>query len=407
MNRLPVVFAALVSFFAAAAPVRAHPSIDNGMEVVTYPDRIAIRAKISLTAIDIANTIDEVAGNAIDPAKLKKAVDAHGPYLLAHLHVSADGVAARGKLLSASPPTEAATWAELDQLEATYELEYAFAKPRPAKVRLDQDVLKEFSRLGQPWMVMFVVQARQSNEKEFSQLLLSNDEPLDIACRWDNAFATTTTTPTNTGPANAVVVKTTTFAVARQYTIHGFEHIITGYDHLLFVAALVLAATRLWDLVTVVTAFAVAHTLTLTLSVLDLVRLPASVVEPVIAASIVFVALQNVIFPQQARGRARLAVAFTFGLFHGLGFAGGLLHAMEGMPAVNLAVALIAFTLGVEAAHQVLIVPLFLLLRPLRRGGEDAVEGDAMPRATLPIRVASLAISLAGTFYLVQALRRP
>jgi hydrogenase/urease accessory protein HupE len=266
-------------------------------------------------------------------------------------------------------------------------------------VRIEQDVLKEFSRLGQPWIVMFVVQARQASDKEFTQLLLSGDEPVEIACRWDNASATTAPL------TSAVTTRTTTFAVARQYTIHGFEHIITGYDHLLFVAALVLAATRLWDLVKVVTAFALAHTLTLTLAVLDLVRLPASVVEPVIAASIVFVALQNVIFPQQSRGKARLAVAFIFGLFHGLGFAGGLLNAMQGMPAINLAVALIAFTLGVEAAHQVLIVPLFLMLRQLRRTAAGAMDHE-MPSAALPLRAASLAISLAGTFYLVQALRR-
>ena len=77
---------------------------------------------------------------------------------------------------------------------------------------------------------------------------------------------------------------------------------------------------------------------------------------------------------------------------------------MEGMPAINLAVALLAFTLGVEVAHQVLIVPLYLLLKPLRRSAADA-PADAVPRAALPLRFASLAISLAGAFYLVQALR--
>jgi hypothetical protein len=115
--------------------------------------------------------------------------------------------------------------------------------------------------------------------------------------------------------------------------------------------------------------------------------------------------LQNVIFPQQSRGNVRLIVAFAFGLFHGLGFAGGLLTAMAGMPAVNLAVALIAFTLGVEMAHQVLIVPLYFALKPLRRSAADA-PAEQLPRGTMAIRVASLLISLAGTFYLVQALRR-
>ena len=81
----------------------------------------------------------------------------------------------------------------------------------------------------------------------------------------------------------------------------------------------------------VVTAFTLAHTLTLTLAALNLVRLPERVVEPLIAASIVFVAVQNLFWPRRSRGWIRLGAAFFFGLFHGLGFAGGLLEAMQGM----------------------------------------------------------------------------
>ena len=121
-------------------------------------------------------------------------------------------------------------------------------------------------------------------------------------------------------------------AVVRTYIWHGARHILTGYDHLLFLGALVLAATTLWDLVAVVTAFTVAHSLTLTLAALQIVRLPERLVEPVIAASIVCVGLQNIFWPRQARGYTRLAVAFVFGLFHGLGFAGGLLDVMHQMP---------------------------------------------------------------------------
>jgi hydrogenase/urease accessory protein HupE len=418
-----ITVAAVIALLFAAGVASAHPAINNSMEVIVHADRVALRAKISLPQIDIAHPIDEsAAGGAIDAAKLKTAVDAHGPYLISHLHVMADDAPLQGRVLSATPPGGEVTWARIDQLEAVYEIEYALPKSRPATVRVAQDLIKEFSRLGQPWVVMFVVQARLAHETELTQLLLTRDEPVEIACTWDGAVATTTTTPTtssssssasgSTAPAerrlaeasNPVKTRSTTFTVARQFTTHGFEHIITGYDHLLFVAALVLAATRLWDLVKVVTAFAVAHTLTLTLSVLDLVRLPSSVVEPIIAASIVFVAMQNVAFPRQSRGAARLAVAFAFGLFHGLGFAGGLLEAMEGMPAINLAVALLAFTLGVELAHQALIVPLYFLLRPLRRSTADAAD-DAVPRVALPLRLASLAISLAGAFYLAQALR--
>ena len=415
--------AALLTLLLAPVVASAHPTLTNGMEVIVHPDRVALRARISLAQVDVAHAIDPAGTGNIDAAKLKTAMDAHGPYLLAHLRVAADGVPLEGKVLGATPPAGEMPWAQVEQLEAVYAIDYPLPRPRPASVRIEQDLLKEFSRLGQPWVAIFIVQARMAHEEAFSQLLLTREEPVDIACEWKDAAAVATTTaPATTATATTTFatrqaettggaaggggarMKATSLAVARSFAVHGFEHIITGYDHLLFVAALVLAATQLWDLVKVVTAFAVAHTLTLTLSVLDVVRLPASIVEPVIAASIVFVALQNVIFPRQSRGAARLAIAFGFGLFHGLGFAGGLLEAMEGMPAINLAVALLAFTLGVEAAHQVLIVPLYFLLKPLRRSAADAAA-DAPPRAALPLRLASVAISLAGAFYLLQALR--
>ena len=134
----------------------------------------------------------------------------------------------------------------------------------------------------------------------------------------------------------------------REYLAHGVHHILTGYDHLLFIGALVLAATSVWDLVKVVTAFTLAHTLTLTLAALRLVSLPEGIVEPMIAASIVFVAAQNVLWPKQSRGWPRLAVAFGFGLFHGLGFAGGLLDAMQAMSGTAVLLAIVAFSIGVE-----------------------------------------------------------
>lgn len=179
---------------------------------------------------------------------------------------------------------------------------------------------------------------------------------------------------------------------------HGIMHILTGYDHLLFMAVLVLAVRSLLDLVKVVTAFTLAHTVTLTLSVLNIVRLPSSIVEPVIAASIVFVAAQNVFFPSQSRGWTRLLVAFGFGLFHGLGFAGGLLDAMEGLPGLAVATAIVAFSLGVEIGHQAVVIPMFIGMKSLR--------GDLASMRRFAIqRYASAAVCFAGIYYLIASLR--
>ena len=173
---------------------------------------------------------------------------------------------------------------------------------------------------------------------------------------------------------------------------HGVRHILTGYDHLLFVAALVLGAATLWDLVKVVTLFTIAHSITLTLAALGLAHLPESLVECLISASIVFVAVQNLLWPDRAKGYGRLAAAFSFGLFHGLGFAGGLIEVLHQMPPDRILLAILGFSLGVEAGNQLVLLPLFGALR-------------AVPRSQMIWRrVGSAGVSAGGLYYLGAAL---
>ena len=129
------------------------------------------------------------------------------------------------------------------------------------------------------------------------------------------------------------------------------EHIATGYDHILFLLALLLVGGGLRALVGVVTAFTVAHSITLALATLDLVALPIRLVESAIALSIAWVALENVLFDQQS-GRWR--ITFLFGLVHGFGFA-SVLRAMH-LPSQSLAASLLAFNLGVEAGQIVIVL---------------------------------------------------
>jgi hypothetical protein len=187
------------------------------------------------------------------------------------------------------------------------------------------------------------------------------------------------------------------------YLVHGIRHILTGYDHLLFVTALVLAAASLWDLIKVVSVFTLAHTLTLCLSAFDIFRLPGYVVEPFIAASIVFVALQNVLWPKQSRGAGRLAVAFFFGLFHGLGFAGGLLDAMQGMSGAVSVLAIAAFSLGVELGHQMVVLPLYVFLTAVR-SRKAGIPPDSDHTSRVVMRAGSAFIAVAGVYYLAAAL---
>jgi hydrogenase/urease accessory protein HupE len=144
--------------------------------------------------------------------------------------------------------------------------------------------------------------------------------------------------------------------VARVYSVLGVEHILTGIDHLLFVLALIIITRGGWKLAKTVTAFTVSHSVTLTAATLGFVHVWQKPVEAIIALSIVFVAAE-ILHGRQGRlgitARAPWIVALTFGLLHGLGFAGGLSDA--GLPQAHIPLALLFFSLGVEAGHFLFI----------------------------------------------------
>lgn len=169
----------------------------------------------------------------------------------------------------------------------------------------------------------------------------------------------------------------------------GFQHIVPeGLDHVLFVVGLTLLGARLAPLLIQVTAFTLAHTVTLALSTYGLVQLSPRVVEPLIALSIAYVAVENVVRPRLSA--LRVALVFAFGLLHGLGFAGVL--AELGLPERHRVLALLAFNGGVELGQLAVILPVFLLLRALDRGGVSR-RAVAIP--------ASLAIAFTGLYWTV------
>lgn len=144
---------------------------------------------------------------------------------------------------------------------------------------------------------------------------------------------------------------------ALQYLQLGFEHIVPkGLDHILFVLGLFLLSARAKPLLWQITAFTVAHSLTLALSMLGIVALPASIVEPLIAVSIAYVAIENIATSELKPWRP--AVVFAFGLLHGLGFAGVL--AELGLPSGEFLPALLGFNLGVELGQLAVVAGAFV-----------------------------------------------
>lgn len=187
-------------------------------------------------------------------------------------------------------------------------------------------------------------------------------------------------------------------SVFTTYLVHGIHHILSGYDHLLFLFALVLGAAGLWDLIKIVTAFTVAHSLTFTLAAFGLAHMPEDVVEVLIAASIVFVAFQNILMRQSSSNNLRLMTAFFFGLFHGLGFAGGLLELMHSMSTPVMLSAVAGFSVGVEIGNQFVLLPVFGLLFLIKRALMKSGKPQKFPALQ---KYASLAVALAGMYYLL------
>ena len=145
----------------------------------------------------------------------------------------------------------------------------------------------------------------------------------------------------------------------------GIEHILTGYDHLLFLGALLIVSRNFVSSLKIISCFTLGHSITLALATLNVVNLSGRIVEPLIAASIIYVSAENLLKRGEPRGRYLLT--FAFGLVHGLGFASALREMGVGVDGGGVLVPLLGFNLGVELGQlsvAAVVLPIFWMLRP-------------------------------------------
>ncbi|MBE38363.1 MAG: hypothetical protein CMP50_06975 [Flavobacteriales bacterium] len=174
------------------------------------------------------------------------------------------------------------------------------------------------------------------------------------------------------------------------FTKAGFEHIIPkGFDHIVFVLGLFFSCLHFRALLLQVTAFTVAHSITLAFASIGLIKIPGSIVEPLIALSIVWIAIENCVFKKPTNWR--YLVVFSFGLLHGLGFASVLSY--YGLPKENFISLLLAFNIGVELGQLSILILAFLLMNLLltKRFQMDKVRF-----------VSSIIIGAIGLFWLIE-----
>ncbi|MFW2388714.1 MAG: HupE/UreJ family protein [Polyangiales bacterium] len=190
--------------------------------------------------------------------------------------------------------------------------------------------------------------------------------------------------------------------VARDYLSLGVRHILEGYDHLLFLVCLILIAGTWRRILVTITGFTLAHSITLALSALGLVRVPIPAVEAAIALSIVFLAVEIVRGDKSSLTyRYPIAVSSSFGLLHGFGFAAVL--GETGLPQTEIPAALLFFNLGVELGQIVFVMAVVLVYQSVRLGARALADRDVSIDALRPLQApAAYAVGILASFWMIQ-----
>ncbi len=366
---------AAVLIVLATGPAQAHDGAPTSFAALTVDDT---RLEYSLTTasqpLPPGSPLGGPAGAAAgDPARMTG-------MLARHLRIEADGHRCLPGAADFVPPVP-------PRLSTTYHIEFRC----PAPIRVLNVTDDSFDFVGQGSHVLMQLQVA-GQERPLAQPVLLADERRSASFDLQAAasIATDGRSPSATAPTarNAPTATATDDAPTGAFGFLplGIQHILEGWDHLLFLLALVLPGGSLGNLVRIVTAFTIAHSLTLGAAALELVSVPAAPVEALIALSIGWVAAENLarVKPMSRRW----AVAFAFGLIHGFGFANVLRDI--GLPHDALLSSLLWFNVGIEIGQLLvvlLLVPALAWLRGVRPGSSLPQALSALILATSVVLV--------------------
>ncbi|MBI5771582.1 MAG: HupE/UreJ family protein [Verrucomicrobia bacterium] len=232
----------------------------------------------------------------------------------------------------------------------------------------------------------FVIIGDATGSTITKKLLSARDDAIEVALAGD-------VTPAG-APAPAGTVRPTESGAPTfwGFVRLGVEHIWTGYDHLLFLFALLVACRTFKSIVAIITCFTLAHSATLALATLNVVSLPARWVEPAIAATIIFVGVEN-LFRRGSEPPGRWALTFGFGLIHGFGFASVLRELGVGEGGTSLAMPLFTFNAGVEIGQIVIAAVVLPAVWQLRKSEKFVARG---------VPALSALVAAAGLYWLLE-----
>lgn len=411
---LPLAAFAVGLFTAGSRTICAHSLEGMDTQVVIEENRVAVRARLTAEdALAASPGVDLDGDGSLTEFEFGLAEAEMAAALAARFSLKADGEKLEPVQASIRIATRTSRGLPGQGLSMIpHELELALVyEPRPGgrrwdKLLLDPNFFKSSAESPRGSYKNLVTIADQGNQivlactgKETYEAEIQHSrtetQASTPAPSYTNAHSRVEQT-TGGAPAPPAPKGSSIFRLMRFFLWEGILHILLGWDHITFVIGLVLLADRLSKLVQVITAFTIAHSVTLILTALDVITLRRpEIVESIIALSIAYVGLEN-LWRMDRGARWRWAVAFGFGLVHGMGFASALKQNLGGdMPSSTglVAACLLVFNLGVEVGQLCIIALLFPALQVLRRRS----PGLARPA----LITASSAVLLLGLFWFV------
>ena len=361
--------------FALTTPARAHTTDTSYARVRIFDDHLEVRLTCDIFTLQkIVSDIDANHDAALSREELRRVTPAIQRFLRERVRIELDEAASDlGEAkdpfwpLDAPDPIPAAAWHTNEAL-----VSFGFDKPLASPPKTVALMFDTFRTLGERHSVLGVFEYRgQTTEVVFTQV--EPDYLFDVAFADPSSLAPdakTSSSPVRkvepVGAARSAPYRSNSgdSPVLRFFKL-GIEHILTGYDHLCFLLAL-LVVSRLRPLIAIVTSFTIAHSITLMLAAFEIVRLPTRFIECSIALTIVYVAVENLVRREYGH---RWMLTFFFGLIHGFGFA-NTLNPQELLPHLK-AKCLLVFNLGVEAGQLAVVLallPLSFALAKWRHG---------------------------------------
>jgi hydrogenase/urease accessory protein HupE len=346
--------AALLCALAFALPLRAHRPGLSTLFVDLGTNRISAQIIVAWQELEAVAPLDTNRDRTLGDDELEAA-----KARLVRLGETALSIESDGRMLSLKSPVQVQ---RDDPTGIRFDLIFEF--PSTQVLTLTSEIIAELQRSHRQ-----IVTIRSAAGTTIGEAVLDRERPTV-----DVPLSASTQQPKNSN--------------ARHFLVLGIEHIVAGWDHLAFLFGLLIVGGKLRDAVKIITSFTVAHSLTLALATFNVINIPSRIVEPIIAASIVYVGFENIVRDNFSK---RWMLTFAFGLIHGCGFASALREAGVGAHGTSVVTPLVCFNLGVELGQltiAAIALPLIWKLKP------------TFPKRWVP--VTSVALIVIGSYFLVE-----